>query len=183
MYRSTVILMALAAVWSSTTAASAPARPEVPEEYRVKKLATQSLDGPRFGFTLFSGDVADKREAAGLEPMMTQFGWQFEKQLVSATDGSQALMEWVFLFGGLEQDELNFSVSWLAGYRLSNGLELGVGPNFTLNPDNEEESSKSMIFAFGTTIPVGDFYVPLNLAIGVAQGGPRFNILTGWVVG
>ena len=70
--------------------------------------------------------LADQRAAAGLEPMMTQFGWQFERQLVSGSDGSQALLEWVFLFGGLEQSELNFSVTWIAGYRLSSGVEFGV---------------------------------------------------------
>jgi len=183
MWKQSTLMIGAALVLAVPASVQAQDRPDVPEEFRVKKLATQNLSGPRFGFTYFSGDVAAARESVGLEPMMTQFGWQFEKQLVSVSDGSQALMEFLFLFGGLEQDELNFSVSWLAGYRLRNGVEIGVGPNFNFNPDNEQEISKSMIVAFGTTMPVGDFYIPLNVAIGLAQGGPRINFLTGWVMG
>jgi hypothetical protein len=162
---------------------SAQDAPEIPEQYRVKKLPRQHLSGPRFGFTAFTGDVADQRDAAGLEPIMSQFGWQFETQLVSTSNGSQALLEWLALVGGLEQGEFNGSISFIAGLRTVNGLEFGVGPNFNFNPDNEQKISRSMIVAAGTTIPVGDFYVPLNVAIGFAKGGPRVNVLMGWIVG
>ncbi|MGD8320059.1 MAG: hypothetical protein PVJ02_06380, partial [Gemmatimonadota bacterium] len=101
--------------------------PQVPEAQRARKLPRQSLAGPRFGFTTFTGETADLRAQADLEPIMSQFGWQFETQIVSLTGGNQALMEWVFLLGGLEQDEANLSLAWLTGYRLQNGVELGVG--------------------------------------------------------
>ena len=41
-------------------------------------------------------------------------------------------MEWVLLVGGVEQDEFNTSLGWLTGYRLAGGMELGVGPNFSI---------------------------------------------------
>ena len=109
--------------------------PTVPAERLAKQLPRQKLSGPRFGFTVFTGETADLRSQAGLEPIMSQFGWQFETQIVSLSDGNQALMEWVFLAGGLEQEQSNMSLSWMTGYRLGNGLELGVGPNISYTPD------------------------------------------------
>ena len=41
----------------------------------------------------------------GLSNVMTQSGWQFETQIVSLESGNQALMEWVFLLGGMESEE------------------------------------------------------------------------------
>jgi len=143
---------------------------------------TQKMAGPRFGFTAFTGDVAKFRSDAGLEPVMTQFGWQWETQMVSTETGSQALLEWVVLAGGLEQSELNLSLSFLAGFRFENGVEFGVGPNVNFNPDNDEPT-RSMTVATGASMPVGSFRFPINLAVGIAEGGPRFTALMGWVVG
>jgi hypothetical protein len=75
-------------------------RPERPEAGSVRQLPRRHLSGLRFGFTTFTGDIADKRNSIGKEAIMSQFGWQFETQIVSMTDGNQALMEWVFLVGG-----------------------------------------------------------------------------------
>ncbi len=155
---------------------------EIPEELQVKKLPRQKLSGPRFGFTVFTGQVADYRQQMGLEPIMSQFGWQFETQMVSTQTGNQALMEWLVLFGGLEQDEKSLSVAWLAGYRTSTGLEFGVGPNFNANLD-DQSTNTSMVLAAGATLPFGELRVPLNLAVGFSDGGPRITALMGWIVG
>ena len=156
--------------------------PAVPAERQARKLPRQKLAGSRFGFTTFTGQVADQRDQAGLEPMMTQFGWQWETQILSLTGGHQALMEWVLLMGGVEQDESNLSLGWLTGYRLPRGLEIGVGPNFSYNKDTENITT-STVFAGGATIPFGDLYLPINLAVGAARGGPRITVLTGWIIG
>ena len=74
-------------------------RGERPESVSARPLPRRHLSGPRFGFTTFTGDIADKRQSIGKEAIMSQFGWQFETQIVSTTDGNQALMEWVFLVG------------------------------------------------------------------------------------
>ncbi|MGB1656041.1 MAG: hypothetical protein ACPHO4_01740, partial [Longimicrobiales bacterium] len=113
---------------------------------------------------------------------MSQFGWQFETQLVSTTSGHQALLEWVVLLGGVEQNEMNLGVSWLAGYRLPNGVEFGVGPNIGLRKDGGEPTT-SMVVAGGATVPFGELYVPLNVAIAFAEGGPRITTLLGWIAG
>ena len=145
-------------------------------------MPRRHLNGPRFGFTAFTGDVADKRAQADLEPIMTQFGWQWETQLLASPNGSQALMEWVLLVGGMEQSEFNVSLGWLTGYRLENGVEFGVGPNISINKDSQEPTT-SMIIAAGATAPFGQLRVPVNFAVSIAKGGPRVTALIGWIVG
>ena len=185
MSRSTVVLNGLVAalcIAVTTTPLAAQEPPAVPADQQVKRLPRQQLSGPRFGFTTFTGETADLRDRAGLESIMTQFGWQFETQILSLSGGHRALMEWVLLVGGVEQDEFNLSLGWLTGYRLPNGLELGVGPNFSFNKDSEDITT-SMVVAGGSTLPFGDLYIPLNLAVGIAKGGPRITVLTGWIIG
>ena len=183
MSRLTFALIAGAALtFAGPVAAHAQATDTLPTALQAKRLPRQKLSGPRFGFTTFTGDVADMRDQAGLETMMTQFGWQWETQIVSMTGGNQALMEWVVLVGGVEQDEFNLSLGWLTGYRLATGMELGVGPNFSVGKDSQKITT-SMVVAAGSTLPFGDLYVPVNLAVGIAKGGPRLTVLTGWIIG
>ncbi len=92
-------------------------------------------------------------------------------------------MEWVVLVGGVEQDEMNLSLSWLAGYRLPNGLEFGVGPNVSVRKEALDDATTSMVVAMGATLPFGELYVPANLAVAFAEGGPRITTLLGWIIG
>lgn len=182
MFRSTTAI-AIGALLFAATADSAVAQTEpIPESMRARTLPRQHLSGPRFGFTAFTGDVARARNAAGKEAIMSQFGWQFEEQIVSTSDGSQALMEWVVLVGGVEQDELNLGLAWLAGYRLTNGVEFGVGPHVGVRKEGGDPTT-SMVVAGGATLPFGEMYVPINLAVAFANGGPRITTLMGWIVG
>lgn len=183
MKRSILFSLTVALIAIGIGEASAQAnQPEVPEASRAKKLPRQKLSGPRFGFTAFTGETADLRSKADLEPIISQFGWQFETQIVSLDSGNQALMEWLVLVGGIEQDQSNVSLSWMAGYRLENGVEFGVGPNISYTPDISDTNT-AMLVAAGATLPFGDLYVPLNVAVSFAEGGPRITTLLGWIVG
>lgn len=162
---------------------SLSAQAEIPEGMRARTLPRQQLAGPRFGFTVFTGDVAQLRQAAGKQPLISQFGWQFETQIVSTQSGNQALMEWVVLVGGVEQDEMNLSLGWLAGYRLPNGLEFGAGPNVSVRKEAMDDPTTSMLIAMGATLPFGELYVPANIAVAFAEGGPRITTLLGWIIG
>jgi len=182
MFRNTILL---AIITILTLASFQPAHaqgPERVESVTVRELPRRHLSGPRFGFTTFTGDVADRRNSVGKEAIMSQFGWQFETQILSQTGSNQALMEWVFLVGGVEQDELNLSLSWMAGYRLPSGLEFGVGPSISITKDSSKPTT-SMVVAGGTTLPFGDLFIPVNLAVAFAEGGPRVTTLLGWIVG
>jgi hypothetical protein len=179
----TISFLALTALLTVAGATPAAAQVDtIPTDMRARQLPRQHLSGPRFGFTTFTGTVADQRRYIGKEPIMSQFGWQFETQVLSTRSGNQALMEWVVLAGGVEQDELNLSLSWLAGYRLPNGLEFGVGPNVSVRKEGGDPTT-SMVIAAGATLPFGELYVPLNLAVAFAEGGPRITTLIGWIIG
>ena len=101
--------------------------PEAPPSIR--------LSGPRVGATFLSDGVVDKlSEDASVEvsPVITQFGWQFEKRFYSGDNGLTAVSEWVALVGGLDQGVFLPSISWLIGLRTASGIEFAVGPN--VNP-------------------------------------------------
>ena len=100
---------------------------------------------------------------------------------MSTSSGATALMEWIVLVGGVEQDELIMGVSCIAGFRTEGGLTFGVGPNVGVN--KEENHTSSMVVAAGTTMPFGDLYVPLNSAVAFAEGGPRVTTLISWISG
>ena len=176
------LVIATAALILGGSPVSAQVRPEMPADQQVKKLPRQNLSGPRFGFTTFTGETADLRDMADLEPIMSQFGWQFETQIVSMTGGAKALMEFLVLAGGVEQDDLTVTAVGLAGYRLASGVEFGVGPSLSWNKTSEE-STTSMVVAAGATMPFGDLYVPLIVAVAFADGGPRITTLLGWIIG
>src|SRR6185369_10238135 len=90
----------------STTAFSQTSAPPADEPL--------SLSGPRFGVTFLSNSIVRKlREADGIsvDPVVSQFGWQFEKQFATSGNGPTLVTEWVVLVGGVEQGVFLPSVS------------------------------------------------------------------------
>ncbi|MEM7415287.1 MAG: hypothetical protein AAF389_07310 [Gemmatimonadota bacterium] len=144
------------------------------------------LSGPRFGMTTFTGAVAEARRSAGSAPVMSQFGWQFETQIAASQTGGQALLEWVFLVGGWEDGSVTGSLTWLAGYRLPSGFEVGAGPSLSVHEGQTIRdpiaATTSMVVAAGATAPVGQVRVPANIAVAFARGGPRITLLLGWII-
>lgn len=176
-----LVLWALAVTFAAPIALPAQVR-GIPDSLRADPPPVQRLSGPRFGFTAFTGDVADLREAAGRSAFMSQFGWQFETQLVSTETGHQALIEVIPLVGGVEENDFNVSVAWMAGLRTPVGLEFGVGPNVSRSSATGDLNS-SLVTALGITMPFGDIRIPANLAMAFSDGGPRMTVLVGWIVG
>ena len=66
-----------------------------------------------------------------IRPVVSQFGWQFERRLYTNGDGITMLTEWVPLISGLDQGVALPSLNWLVGLRTSSGTEFAVGPNIT----------------------------------------------------
>jgi hypothetical protein len=134
-----------------------------------------NLSGPRFGVTsLTDGALAKAREVyPDVQPVITQFGWQFEKQFYASGSGLAMLSEWVLLLGGLEQNVALPSLSWMVGARTANGTEFGVGPNLTA-------AGWSLAFAAGTTFRAGFLNVPVNIAVVPSKSGMRVSFLTGF---
>lgn len=134
-----------------------------------------SLSGPRFGMTTLSDQMVARLRDVNLEvnPVISQFGWQFEKQFYAKDSNIAVVNEWVVLLGGLEQGVALPSLSWLVGMRTNNGTEFGVGPNLSA-------AGVSLAFAAGVTMRTGAFNVPVNVAVVPSKSGVRVSVLTGF---
>ena len=159
-----VLFTLIAAPAAAQTVVSPPSQPSV-----------ANLSGPRFGVTTLSDGVVQKLadRYITVNPVISQFGWQFEKQFYSKDSGVAMLNEWVFLLGGLDQGVALPSLSWLVGLRTANGTEFGVGPNLT-------PVGVSLALAAGTTIRTGFLNVPVNIAVVPSKSGMRVSFLTGF---
>ena len=139
-------------------------------------VETVNLSGPRFGYTSLSDGVVQKlkqERQVEVGSMISQFGWQFEKQFYSNGDGLTILNEWVGLLGGLEQSLAIPSLSWLVGFRTKEGAEFGLGPNLT-------PSGVALAVAGGVTFRAGAVNIPLNVAVVPSRAGVRVSMLTGF---
>ena len=150
-----------------STPALAQARPPLTK--------TMSLEGPRVGFTSLSPGVIETLRADGINvrPLITQFGWQFEKQFYSKGTGLSALSEWVVLLGGLEQGLAVPSLNWIVGLRTSEGAEFGIGPNLT-------PAGAALAVAAGVTFRTGALNIPMNVAVVPSKTGVRVSVLSGF---
>lgn len=96
------------------------------------------LDGPRFGATFLTGDIATifsrPIDQGGFEsyPVMFQFGYQFEVQYLN--EGRfQGLFEFIPVINGLDQGKFIPSFALLHGMRDNKrGWELAFGPSIYL---------------------------------------------------
>ena len=103
----------------------------------VESTRTQiSLNGPRMGFSLATGDAAnvltgpESEGGYNMYPVTFQFGWQKEWQYLSAGD-FQALVEFIPMIGGLESGKFIPSMTFLNGFRMGKkGWEFAFGPSF-----------------------------------------------------
>ena len=142
------------------------------------------LEGPRLGFTLLPASNAKaindafdnanvSREAMESGMMITQFGWQFEERFVQFNSGGCLVLETVLLAGGLERNMFLPSASFVIGTRNPQGIEFGMGPNFSL-------AGTGMAFAFGVTKIQENAFFPINLAVVTGNNGARVSLLVGF---
>jgi hypothetical protein len=108
-----------------------------------------------------------------LQPTITQFGWQFERQFLTKDSGLTAVSEYVVLLGGLDQGVAIPSLNWLVGMRTRGGAEFGVGPNLT-------PAGVGLVIAVGVTYRVGAMNIPVNFALVPSKYGQRISVLTGF---
>ena len=161
------ILAMCAGILVSSSPAAAQAIPPIPRAV--------SLSGPRVGLTVLSPGIVDalQERHVDIRPVLSQFGWQFEKQFYSTQGGLTAVTEWVGLLGGLEQSVAIPSLSWMVGLRTPNGTEFGIGPNVT-------PAGTALVIAAGGTFRSGVLNVPVNVAVVPSKAGVRVSFLTGF---
>lgn len=133
------------------------------------------LSGPRLGFTVLTAGAARRAdERFGVNPFLTQFGWQFETRLFRMPNGTAGLLEFVPLIGGLEQGKFLPSLNALLGVRGAKGAEFGIGPNVT-------PVGVGIALAAGTTLRTDSgINFPITAAVVPGQGGLRVSLLVGF---
>ena len=137
---------------------------------------TVELGGPRVGVTMLTGDLADRvADTFDAGPFISQFGWQFEKQLFTTDRGLSGVTEWVLLVGGLEQSVVLPSATFLVGLRSRSGVELGFGPNISAG-------GAAYVIGAGVTLRYDQLQFPLNASVALSKEGPRFSLLTGFSI-
>jgi hypothetical protein len=154
------------------------ARVQLPPPPPIPRLAQDeiSLSGPRFGLTILSpGTVEALRRDRGVtvQPIVSQFGWQFEHSFDVNDDGLSVVTEFVPLLSGLEQGLALPSLNWMVGIRTGAGTEFGLGPNIT-------PVGVGLVLAGGVTVRTGSLNVPLTFAFASSKYGPRISIMTGF---
>lgn len=135
-----------------------------------------SLAGPRFGITLLSGGITDKLKKDSqirVSPVITQFGWQSEKRFQTGRADVVGLTELVVLVGGVEQNVVLPSLSWILGMRTTSGFEFGLGPNVT-------PLGTAVVYVAGLNRKVGELNFPVNVSIVPSESGVRMSVLTGF---
>ena len=167
----------LAAAIVATMATPALAQVSMYQQQLPPRVSKEiNLSGPRFGLTVLSQgtvDVLKNEHDIIVRPLISQFGWQFERRLYTNTDGLTALTEFVPLISGLEQGLALPSLNWLVGVRTPIGTEFGIGPNVT-------PVGVGLVIAGGVTIRSGSLNVPLNFALASSKSGARVSIMTGF---
>jgi hypothetical protein len=122
-----------------------------PTEYRL------ASDGPRMGFTVFTGTSANRiresKSKGGYDafPMMFQFGYQFEKQYLNQ-GRYQALFEFIPMITGIDQQLFIPSLTIMNGFRDNfKGWEIAFGPTFSFIKSREwAEGSDGTLYDIGT---------------------------------
>ena len=132
-------------------------------QYTQTNIGNQSfiknLSGPRIGFTIITnGDLKDElvSEFGLTSSIITQFGYQFEKQIMG-DENVAGLVEGIIFLGGLEHGLFLPSLSGMFGARFSSGYEFAIGPNLSLG-------GAGLVLGFGKTIEAGNINIPINFA-------------------
>lgn len=133
------------------------------------KVKEKAFGGPRIGLTyIAAGSTASYLKGNNLNPLVTQFGWQFERRLFTTEDGTSGVVEFVPMVGGIEQGLFLPNASFLIGIR--NGgkrsLEFALGPNFSVAPDykGDKNPSAGLVAAAGLNFVKGNINFPVNIA-------------------
>ena len=173
-----ILVLTLYAVLGSSAPAWSQSAAQWPQSRPRGVTDTVDMTGPRFGLTVLTQQTVDRllsEQDIAVRPMISQFGWQFERRLYTNGDGVTMLTEWVPLISGLDQGVALPSLNWLVGLRTASGTEFGLGPNIT-------PVGVGLVIAAGVTMKTGALHVPFNFAVATSKYGPRISIMTGFNV-
>jgi hypothetical protein len=139
--------------------------------------------GPRLGFMCAPGDpaITERLRSHGLGPIVSQFGWHFERRIAPFGNGPEFVTEFVPLLGGFEYGKLLPSLSLAIGFRNAAGWEFGMGPSLTLSGAHNEPGT-GLILAAGRSLDYGEIRVPVHLAVSTNPRGTMLTLLVGYAI-
>lgn len=154
----------------------------------IEEIQTIKLSGLRIGMTYMPGNSLKRVfKDSTVVPIISQFGWQFEKQFPAGKAGLSAVLEVIPLLGGMNLGVFIPSMSVLIGIRTKKGYELGAGPQISLaGTKDSPRFGAGMVFGAGMTKKIGNLYIPLNFAVaqgkatGEEKSGLRLTLITGF---
>ncbi len=146
----------------------------------------QLVFGPRVGAIYMTIDPEEFNERLQVDfpseakyyPLMTQFGLNLEQRIRLGNTESHFAFQEVLLIGGLGQNLFIPILATMIGFRSKAGLEIGMGPNFSLS--REHGITVSVCHALGWTFNFSNVHVPVNIVADFTSrdGDMRFGILT-----
>ncbi|HEX9934483.1 MAG TPA: hypothetical protein VGB38_04740 [bacterium] len=142
----------------------------------------RNMAGPRLGFTFVpgNGELASKLKSKKMGPVLSQFGWHFEYQVVPETAGPSFVVELVPLVAGVEYGTPIPSASLAMGIRFPGGFEFGLGPNVLIGGD--EGVYTALIASVGRSFNYSGVSIPLNLVCATSPKGNRYSIIFGYAI-
>jgi hypothetical protein len=147
----------------------------------------RNLNGPRFGMTYIAGDgeLYQQLEKNDMGRMVSQFGWHFELQVIPEGGGPQFVVEFVPMLAAVEYGMFIPNFTLAMGVRMPGGWEFGMGPNFFLSRDDNDDvrMRTSLLVAVGRSFRYGGVSIPINLAAATAPEGNRFSLIFGYAIG
>ena len=134
------------------------------------------LSGPRVGFTVLSQSIVDtlkNDDQIVVSPLISQFGWQFEKQFYSTQSGPTAVTE-CRPAARRTRSGRGDSEPELAGRRAHEGRRR-VRRRSQHHTRRGGAGDRA-----GITFRAGTLNVPVNFAVVPSKAGTRVSVLTGF---
>jgi hypothetical protein len=116
-------------------------------------------------------------------PVFTQFGVSLEQRIRLGDTESHFAFQEILHVGGLDQGLILPSLNVLIGFRSRLGLELGFGPNITVQYDGVSfDVPVTVVYAVGWTFNFSDVYIPVDIAVMPTprDGHIRLTLMTGF---
>ena len=156
------------------------------DEYPVT-FDKRNLNGPRFGMTYVAGDgeLYQNLEKNDMGRVVSQFGWHFERQVIPDGGGPQFVVEFVPMLAAVEYGKFIPNFTLAMGIRMPRGWEFGMGPNFFVSRDTEDEVRvrTSLLIAVGRSFRYGGVSIPINIAAATSPEGNRYSLVFGYAIG
>jgi hypothetical protein len=174
------LIISLALTFSFLLCTEATTAQPVPSTGPVS-FAERNLGGPRLGLTFIpgGGKLRDELEKREIGPIISQFGWHFEWQVIPEGGGPQFVVEFIPLVGGVEYGKVLLSTTLGLGIRMPSGIEFGLGPNLLFAG---EGAHTALMASIGKSFDYSGVSIPINLVWVTNPDGNRIGLIVGYAI-